>query len=200
MQKILSLPQNKKLLFPYSEKNGNLLYDEEGLYSITPYNEADYISKLILNNFINTNNNLNILDGNGGLGGNSISFSKYFKTVTSIEINKPRFEMLKNNIEIYGITNITLENCDSIQYLLNNYSQFECYFFDPPWGGHAYKKFKSLSFKMGDYKLIDIVDFIKNKTTNKLIIFKLPFNYNFDEFKNYNYKLHKIKNYYIILI
>ena len=190
-----------KQLFPYTEKYKNLLYDTEGLYSITPHIEADHISKLILNNFESlSKDNLSILDGNGGLGGNSISFSKYFKNITTIEINKSRFEMLKNNIEIYGLTNVTLENCDSINYLFKNYDKFDIYFFDPPWGGKNYKNYKSLSFTMGEHRLYNIVEFIKNNAINKLIIFKLPFNYNFKEFSMYNYKLYKIRNYYIIII
>jgi 16S rRNA G966 N2-methylase RsmD len=190
-----------KRLFPYTENHKNLLYDKEGLYSITPYIEADHISTLILNNFESSSkNNLSILDGNGGLGGNSISFSKYFKNITTIELNKSRFEMLKNNVEIYGLSNITIKNCDSINYLFENYERYDIFFFDPPWGGKSYKNYMSLSFMMGEYSLINIVEFIKNNAKNKLIIFKLPFNYNFKEFNKYNYKLYKIRNYYIIII
>ena len=42
-------------------------------YSITNYTEADFISETIINNF-NHNSQLKILDGTGGLGGNTISF------------------------------------------------------------------------------------------------------------------------------
>ena len=174
-------------------------YDREGLYSFTHPTEADIISLTILNNYENKKN-LKILDGTGGLGGNTISFSKYFSYVNTFEIDKSRFKMLKNNIEHLNLNNISLSNNDSVEYMLNNYEKFDIYFFDPPWGGPDYKKIKLLSFKMGNYNLCELVNILKNKITNKLLIFKLPFNYNLNEFALFDYKLYKIYNYFIIII
>ena len=143
---------------------------------------------------------LKILDGTGGLGGNTISFCKYFLNVYSFEINKERFKMLKNNIEHLNLNNIYLSNEDSVEYMLNNHEKFDIYFFDPPWGGPDYKKIKSLSFKMGNYNLWELVNILIKKTNNKLLIFKLPFNYNLNEFNLFNYKLYKVHNYFIIII
>ena len=185
-------------LFPITDYT-KLQYDHEGLYSITNYIEADYISNIIVNMFTGSKN-LSILDGTGGIGGNTISFSKYFPKVTSIELNKERFMMLKNNINNYQIKNIKLFNVDSVEHVFNNYDRYNVYFFDPPWGGPDYKKYKNLTLKMGNKTLLEIVEFLKGKSTDKLIIFKLPFNYNFNEFNKYDYKLYKIKKYYIIII
>jgi 16S rRNA G966 N2-methylase RsmD len=184
-------------LFPNTDYT-KLQYDTEGLYSITNFNEADNISNLLLDNF--TNKNLNILDGTGGLGGNTISFSKYFKNVTSIELNKNRYEMLKNNLDVYKIKNVTIINCNSVKYLFDNYSKYNIYFFDPPWGGPSYKKKENLTLSMGNNSLLKIADFLKENTKDKLLVYKLPFNYNFDEFNGYDYKLYKINKYYIIII
>ena len=172
-------------------------YDKEGLYSITNYNEADNISKLIINNF-NNKENLKILDGTGGLGGNTISFSKFFKNVTSIEINKNRYKMLTNNINLYKLNNIKLINDDSTKFLMLNKDEYDIIFFDPPWGGPDYKKNKNLRLKIGENNLSDLPE--KISLTNKLLVFKLPFNYDFDEFSNYNYKLYKINKYYILIL
>jgi 16S rRNA G966 N2-methylase RsmD len=172
-------------------------YDKEGLYSITNYNEADNISELIINNF-NNKENLKILDGTGGLGGNTISFSKFFTNVTSIEINKNRCEMLKNNTDLYKLNNIKIVNDDSIKFLLENKEKYDIYFFDPPWGGPNYKKIKNLRLKIGEFKLSELPN--KILLNNKLIVFKLPFNYDFEEFSNFNYKLYKINKYYIIIL
>lgn len=185
-------------LFP-SVDYSKIKYDKEGLYSITHHKEADLISKLILNLFHNKMN-LTIMDCTGGLGGNTISFCKYFKNVTTIEINKERYKMLKNNIKLYGYSNIKLINKNSIDYLLNNYDKYDVFFIDPPWGGVNYKKHDTISLTMNDYKLNEIINKLNEKTTDKLIIYKLPFNYNFDEFNSYNYKLCKINKYYIIII
>jgi hypothetical protein len=67
-------------LFPLINNYNNLQYDTEGLYSITNYNEANLISDIILSNF--NSNNLKIIDGTGGLGGNTISFAKKFNSIT----------------------------------------------------------------------------------------------------------------------
>lgn len=181
-------------IFPITNDFNKLQYDNEGLYSITHSNDANKISELILSNF--NINNLNIVDCTAGIGGNTFSFSKYFKNVTSIEINKNRFEILKNNILIYKLKNIKLLNNNCIDYIKNN-KNYNVYFFDPPWGGINYKKNNTLILTLNDYTLVDILKLLK--TNNNSIIFKLPYNYNLDEFSKYNYKLYKINNYFIIM-
>jgi 16S rRNA G966 N2-methylase RsmD len=185
-------------LFPFTDYM-KLQFDNEGLYSITNFNEADQISKIIIEYFSDSNI-LSILDGTGGLGGNTINFSKYFLNVTSLEINLERCNMLKNNINVYNLKNIKVLNCDSVNFLYADYHNHNIYFFDPPWGGPGYKKQQKISLTLGNKYLLEIANFLKDNCTNKLIVFKLPYNYNFEEFTNFNYKLHKIKNYYIIVI
>ena len=185
-------------LFPLTDYS-KLLYDSEGLYSITNPIEADQISNFIKSNFTNSHL-INIFDGTGGLGGNTINFSKHFKSITTCEINKDRYNMLVNNIGQYNLKNIITINDDSVNYLFNNFNNYDVYFFDPPWGGPAYKKQQNLSLKLGIKSLLDIANFLKKNTTNKLLVYKIPFNYNFNEFNEFNYKLYKINKYYIILI
>ena len=185
-------------LFPPTDYS-KILYDSEGLYSITNPIEAEEISNLIISNFINSNL-LSIFDGTGGLGGNTINFSKKFKNVVSCEINNERYNMLLNNINQYNLKNVSILNCDSISYLFDNFNKFDIYFFDPPWGGPSYKKHKNLSLKIGNNSLLDIAKFLKSKTNNKLVIYKLPKNYNFNEFFEFDYKLYKINKYYMIVL
>jgi 16S rRNA G966 N2-methylase RsmD len=174
-----------------------LQYDNEGLYSITHYKDANYISEIIINNF-NNNKNLKIIDGTGGLGGNTISFAKYFNNVTSIELDQTRCNMLKNNIKLYNLNNVNIINDDSIQFIMKYNKEYDIYFFDPPWGGPSYKDKQKIRLKMSNYKLSELPKIID--LNNKLLIFKLPLNYDLDEFSNYNYKLYKINKYYIIIL
>jgi 16S rRNA G966 N2-methylase RsmD len=191
-------------LFPKTDYT-KIQFDKEGLYSITEYYQADIISELILNNYINKEN-LSILDGTGGLGGNTISFSKFFKTVTSIELNINRYKMLLNNINIYNIKNINILNEDSIKYMFKNITKYDIFFFDPPWGGPNYKKIKNIRLTLSNYTLEYITNYtlkyITNKLllSNKLLIFKLPRNYDFSEFNKFNYKLYKLYKYFLIII
>ena len=185
-------------LFPHVDYS-KIQYDSEGIFSITHPDDAETISKLIMGMFENYSN-ISILDGTGGLGGNTISFSKYFKNITSIELNKERCNMLENNVKLFNLSNVSVVNTNSVKYMYENLLTYDVYFFDPPWGGPDYKKQINLRLKIDLIELNTIVDNIIKQTSNKLIIFKLPFNYDFDQFSNYNYKLYKVNKYYIIII
>ena len=180
-------------VFPLIPNSSLLKYDTEGLWSISLPYDADKLSSLILNIY---GPNIYILDGTSGIGGNVISFAKHFKKVCGIELNKDRFEILKNNINIFQLNNVILFNDDCNNYLDDNY---DVYFFDPPWGGPDYKNKNYLRFNLGNYTLNNLIKKIKNKR-DKPIIFKLPCNYDLSEFSNYNYNIIKIKNYLMIII
>jgi 16S rRNA G966 N2-methylase RsmD len=180
-------------IFPSIPKKSLLKYDSEGIWSISLPCDAEKISRLILNLF---GSKLYILDGTSGIGGNVISFAKYFDKVCAIELNKERFDILKNNINIFELNNVLLINDDCNNHL--NYD-FDLYFFDPPWGGPDYKNKENLRFNLGNYSLIELINKIKN-FNNKPIIFKLPNNYDLTEFSIFNYNIIKIKNYIIIII
>lgn len=180
-------------IFPIIENNLLLKYDTEGVWSISLPMDAEKISLIIQNKF---GSNINILDGTAGIGGNIISFAKYFNNVCGIELNKERFDILENNIKIFKLNNVTLINDDCNNYLNDNH---DVYFFDPPWGGKDYKYKEDLRFTLGIYTLNEITLNIK-KIKNKPIIFKLPNNYDLNEFNNFNYTIIKIKNYIIIIL
>ena len=167
-------------------------YDEEGLWSLSYHKEADQISKLILEL---VNNNL-IMDCTAGLGGDTFSFSKYFNKVISIELDKNRFKMLKQNIIHTNIKNVKMYNSDCIKYFKK---KCDAYFFDPPWGGPDYKYKESISIKLSNKSLYEIVKIIR-KYNKGLIFFKLPFNYDLSEFNEFNYNVNKIRNYLLISI
>ena len=181
------------------DKLKELKYDEEGLYSITLPEEAKIISSLLVKSLKKEAKKSTIFDGTAGLGGNTLSFCNYFKNVISCEINKSRYDILKKNIELYKYNNIVINNINCIEYIKNNNSS-DVYFFDPPWGGPDYKFKTNISLKLSNMSLINIVKLIKNKNNNAIICFKLPFNYNFNEFKNIKFYKKKIKNMIILLI
>jgi 16S rRNA G966 N2-methylase RsmD len=187
-----------KKIFPEPPNNNfyGLKCDLEGLWSITHPKEAEYISKKIIE--IMKTSNLNILDMTAGCGGNMISFLKYFNNVTGIEINKERYEMLKNNLTKYNYNNYSLINDDCINYINNNNNynyNYDVYFLDPPWGGPDYKKFDNIHLYLSDKQLEDVINILPK---NKLIILKIPFNavlninININIIHEYNYNNVKI--------
>ena len=195
-----------KKIFPDSENLADLeklKYDTEGLYSISLPNDAKLISLFIVNNIINNNgdydnikNYYSIVDGTAGIGGNTISFSNYFNKVLAYEIDKNRFNMLKNNLSIYKLKNVQVFNCDSTIEFTNNH----VYFFDPPWGGPDYKKNKNIKLKISNNKLIDIINRIKMVNNKAKVCFKLPYNYDLSEFNNFKIKKMEIRNMILILV
>ena len=187
-------------IFPPSENIMNLKYDGEGLWSITLPQDADTISQIILNE---NNSDITIIDTTAGLGGNTLSFAKYFKKVIAIELNKERFMLLQNNINTYDYSNITCINDDCIVYINNIVSNNIVnnnivYFFDPPWGGPDYKNSSKIRIKLGNSSMCDIIKKLKDNNSN--IFIKLPNNYDLEEFVSFNYRVNKIKNYMLLIL
>jgi 16S rRNA G966 N2-methylase RsmD len=169
-----------------------LRYDSEGLYSISHPEDAEFISDEI-KKFKGTTE-LNIFEGTAGLGGNIISFAKNFKSVTGVEQNEERFEILKNNMDCYNMNNIKLIKGNCLDYLNINY---DVYFFDPPWGGPDYKSYNNLELYIGNKGIPEI---IKLLPTNKTVVLKVPYNYNLNLLKEYDFIIKKLRNILIILI
>jgi len=172
------------------ENNIKLKGDVEGMFSLSYKEDADILSNIIKDKF----GDIKILDGTSGIGGNTISFGLHFSNLIAIEINKERFKYLQNNIKSFNIT-AKLYDDDMLNHLNDDY---DLIFIDPPWGGPNYKLEKIISLSLGNIKLEDLTK--KIKALNKIIIYKLPFNYNLNEFSLYNYEIYKIKNYLIIII
>jgi len=184
----------KEKIFPKQDNLNmeKLQYDSEGLYSISHPEDAEFISDEI-KKFKGTNE-LDIFEGTAGLGGNIISFANNFKSVTGVEHNDLRFEMLKNNVECYNLQNIKLINGNCLDNLNLNY---DVYFFDPPWGGPDYKNHNNLELYIGNKSIPEI---IKLLPTNRTVVLKVPYNYNINLLKDYDFIIKKLRNILIILI
>ena len=189
----------KLKIFPYTKKINNLKYDEEGLWSITHPDDAKYIS-IIIKQELEKNDitqNISVLDATAGLGGNLLSFAKFFDKATGIEIDTMRFNMLKNNMSCYDINNVTLINDNCIDFLKNKPQDYTVYFFDPPWGGPNYKNHDTIDIYLGEFNLYQILKLIPK---DRMVVFKVPFNYNINLLKEYNLTIKKIRNILIIVI
>ena len=207
-----------------------LKIDDESFSYITIREIADLITKVICHHLMKFNINpqkVNIVDYTAGVGGNVLSFVKYFNHVTAIESCALRASYLKNNVEIYGFKNITIINDTSINYHNNELimSDTNVVFVDPPWGGSSYKdcdellqlKLDNISMenlfidivkKYSEYyfhkeKFINILQQITSKHNiiqptkvnklynkydikyNKVVVFKLPKNYDIENFYSF---------------
>lgn len=215
---------NNKIIriFPHLKNLNNyskLLIDPESFSYITIREIADLTSKIICYHLIKYNINpqkVKIIDYTAGVGGNVLSFSKYFNHIYAIEISKQRYEYLINNVEIYGYKNITCINDSAICFTDNDLIKINpnVIFIDPPWGGVEYKNTDLLQLKLGNLSIEELIikifklysqnfDYIKNinflENNNKFIILKLPKNYDIEYFYHYIKKNNIIKNYTICL-
>lgn len=160
--------------------NIKLKITDKGLYSISKYQDAKWISEII-NNFLKSKNvNINdqsIIDSTAGIGGNTISFSKYFKKVYAVEINNIHYDVLINNLEALSINNVeTFFN--NFLHIIDNISlKSNIFFLDPPWGGKSYKNFKYFNLKIGKLQIYSIINLLYDKNL-KYVILKAPFNLN----------------------
>ena len=188
----------------------NIKIDDESVSYITTPNESKKISEIIVNHIgkFKKGKDCTIIDTTAGVGGDTITFSFYFNSVVSIEINSQRFEMLKNNINEYKIKNALLVNGDSIV-ILPKISYLDIIYVDPPWGGKDYKTKDNLKLKLGDVPIesfiIDCFDINKMLAVPKIIALKLPKNYDlkhlYDELtKKYDIYLYQLRKINILII
>jgi predicted RNA methylase len=204
-------------IFPQLKNLNNyskLLIDEESFSFITIREIAELTSKIISYHLIKNNINpqkSNIIDYTAGVGGNILSFSKYFNLVYAVEIDKVRSEYLQNNLNIYNQKNVIVINESSIDY--NNKSMLNIkpntIFIDPPWGGICYRKNDLLRLTLSDVPIEELVLDIFNKFrtinispldsySNRLVVLKLPKNYDIENFYYYIKKNIADKNYIVI--
>jgi 16S rRNA G966 N2-methylase RsmD len=196
-------------LFPYLKntiKATQLKIDDESIYFISVRDVADIITTIVKKhiNVIGINkNDVIVTDATSGVGGNTISFSKAFKHVNAIEIDKNRYNYLKNNLNVYDIKNVDSynNNCMNLIYSITNHHVI---FIDPPWGGRSYKKMKNIKCKISDVPIEEICNNLMKREYPKLIIIKLPKNYDLEYLNNNincdNIYIHHLKKMLIIAI
>jgi 16S rRNA G966 N2-methylase RsmD len=199
-------------LFPFinnKNKIDQLQIDYDSLHYISIREVAEAITSILIIHIENIkldNHDIVITDATAGVGGNTISFSDKFNKVNSIEINKQRFSYLKNNINVYGFQNIELYN-DNCLNLLNKIYH-DVVFIDPPWGGRKYKYKKKLLLNLSDTPLESICNDLLNENITKyppkIILLKIPKNYNLRHFYNVvqsnKIYLYNLKKMYIVVI
>ena len=136
-----------------------------------------------------------ILDMTAGCGGNILSFCNYFNHVIGIECNINRFNILENNLKCYDFNNYTIHCDDSLKYIDDS---IDVFFIDPPWGGPDYKNMNTMEIGLSGFNIANIMYLMP---CNKLIVLKLPFNYNLIILSKYNIVLNiPIRNIIIIFI
>jgi tRNA/tmRNA/rRNA uracil-C5-methylase (TrmA/RlmC/RlmD family) len=154
------------------DKSKLMLDEVESYFSMTNARDAEIISNCLYNLAKKFNPNPVIADMTAHVGGNSISFAYHFHHVISNELNKSTFEMLKNNMNIYKLKNVTCLNENAIDIIPKLTEKVTVTFFDPPWGGKNYKESKQIDLIVGNKKVVDLI----SSCPSKIVAIKAPFN------------------------
>lgn len=132
----------------------------------------------------------------GGIGTDSIYLSKYFNIFTT-ELDSLIYSNLLHNVNTHNIKNINAinDNCINLLHIINP----DIVYFDPPWGDTYKPKIKNFDFQnvfidcphnsndiVKYINCIDLIKYIYNNITRKIII-KSPINsYTFDTLFKHN--------------
>jgi 16S rRNA G966 N2-methylase RsmD len=200
------LIQARDFLFnniPPDDRN-KLQLDMTASFSITEGRIADRMSRAITSVISENGDNANemtIMDGMACVGGNTMSFSKFFKNVISNELNPQRYSMLVNNVQsVMHCENVVFHN-QSILDLAINEQNYDILFLDPEWGGPNYRNKNNIRLPISNEYVEDFCLRLFNTCPHvKLIVLKLPENYDNNYIKNFanqnNLKYKFEDNYY----
>lgn len=153
-----------------------LLVTNVALYSVSKVQAATRLVNLI-KKYMGTGP-LTITDGTSNVGSDTIMLAKHFEHVNGIEWETEQFPILEHNVKQYNFDNVTLYNRDTIA-ILPTLNQ-DVIYIDAPWLGRDYKKNKQMKLHLSHMELSEIYNtFIQYC---KLMIFKVPVNYDFNNF------------------
>jgi len=208
----------KKLIFPkiLDSKISQLMIDKESTKFITFASTAEVMTHMIRDSMEGYPNPpeigteewskmsldqrcmcLVMTEMTAGVGGNVLNFAYHFKYVNAIEIDKLRFEYLNTNLKVYGIHNVNTYHGDSMKLLIEqNELVQDIVFFDPPWGGKDYKLQNVIRLNFMDQPIEVICKKLLGKNRIKMVVIKLPNNYDFtffdEELKEYKIAKHAL--------
>jgi hypothetical protein len=188
-----------EILFP--KKKGvdydNLQMTEEGEYSITKRRDGEKLIQFMKEKVKNLKAKT-ITDMTGNVGGDTILFGLNFKHVNSYELKKKNFDVLENNVEVFGLKNVELHEGDSVKAIPDITS--DIVYIDAPWGGPEYKDKKELDLFLGKKRIDELVPVLLEGS--KYVFLKVPGNYNFKRFEGIDVKWEKfkIRGFYIVVL
>jgi hypothetical protein len=146
---------------------------------VTKRKDSEKITSII-SQFVGDSQTKSITDATACIGGDTIQFGLHFKTVHSIEINQNNLEVLRHNLGVYELTNVTVHEGDSVK-IFNWHT--DVLYIDPPWGGPDYKQAVNLDITISNTRLDKwLEEILMKKFRPSFIFLKLPRNYNFKRF------------------
>jgi len=160
------------------------------LYSTTPWREANFMNRTIINHFAKLGKSarqLAVTDATANVGGNTISFYlSEFGHINAVELDQTTYQMLISNVTTYGAGTHIKTYCADYTEIYKNLSQ-DIVFMDPPWGGPDYKNYQKLDLYLGQIEISEICESLLAERLAEMIVVKVPYNYNFGRFSRFNH-------------
>jgi len=164
--------------------------DGTAVYSVTDARTADRIAKVV--GALAGAPFRHVCDGCACVGGNALSFGRNLReaTVTAVELDGTRFEMLRHNA---GVAKLEIRCVQGDFAALLGAAEdddrttlrdVEVLFLDPPWGGKAVDDapLGTVELRLGGLGLHEICRRVaKEPFQVRHVLFKLPPSYNFDK-------------------
>lgn len=165
------------IIYGPDAKNIEIQITNEGLWSVSNYNQANIISSIIKKFY--QDRKISIYDFGSGIGGNTWSFINNFSTVFSIENNPDHFNIMKNNINLlkkdisnwFPIKSNMIDFIDKIDFYTK--SDKKVCFLDPPWGLNYRDKNIILGYLKND-EMIYLETILKKLIDFDVVIIKQP--------------------------
>ncbi len=180
---------------PNNDPYYQLSIDDEGLLYATPRSVVNEILDIMFERMrkirlIGHEENISIIDGTGGIGGDTINMAMHerINKVYSIELDLSRYTALAKNIDLYNLNHkIETYNTSLIDWIIEKKNKELIVntpiYLDFPWGGVDYKKSKLIDdvFIIHNGSRMNLRPIIVNYLNKSpFIILKLPNNYNFE--------------------
>lgn len=153
-----------------------LIMTNVALYSVSKVQAASKLVHLI-KKYMNSSK-ITVTDATSNVGSDTIMLGKHFKTVNGIELSDEQFPVLKHNVDLYKLDSITLHHGDSLNIIPT--LQQDVIYIDAPWTGPDYKNHASMRLYMSGKELVEVYN--EYSKYCKLMIFKVPKNYDFNMF------------------
>jgi 16S rRNA G966 N2-methylase RsmD len=192
-KKIINIIKNLHRPIPESTGSENNEYVSEAITHEATAHEAtaheltiheDAIINKPINEYI-------VLDMTAGVGGDTLNFAMEFGHIHSVEFSPLEYYALKNNIDVFKMTNINTYLGNSVEMLLSKSTEsnefkninFDIIYADPEWGGPNFKYKTNIHLYIGGLDIEDITNEIFKRKLAKIVIYKVPPNFHMHSFK-----------------
>lgn len=162
-----------------------LIMTNVALYSVSKVQSSTKLVHLI-KKYMNSSK-ITVTDATSNVGSDTIMLGKHFNKVNGIELSDEQFPVLEHNVKQYKLDTITLHHGDSLD-IIPTLEQ-DVIYIDAPWTGPSYKDHVSIRLYMTNKELVEIYN--EYSKYCKLMIFKVPKNYDFNMFIQLS-NMHKV--------